>query len=83
MGDRTADEEDEEEEERISRSWEENGVVLQEIEESEESNKDDEGEVSSDSEIITTCFKSRFSNYWFIYLVHWPLFLCLISFYRW
>jgi hypothetical protein len=36
---------------------------LQEIEESEESNKDDEGEVSSDSEIITTCFKSRFSNY--------------------
>lgn len=44
-----ADEEDEDEDERIRRSWDENGVVLQESEESEESNKDDDGEVSSDS----------------------------------
>ncbi len=49
IGDRMADEEDEGDDERIRRSWEENGVVLQESEESEESNKDGEREVSSDS----------------------------------
>ncbi len=51
-GDITADEDDEDDEERISRSWEENGVVLHESEESDESNKDGDGEVSSESEII-------------------------------
>ena len=45
----TADEEDEGDDERIRWSWEENGVVLQENDESEEPNKDDEGDVSSDS----------------------------------
>ncbi len=49
IGDRT---DDEDEDERISRSCEENGVVLQEREERDESNKDVEGEVSSGSEII-------------------------------
>ncbi len=72
-GDITADEEDEDDEERISRSWDENGVVLQESEESEESNKDGEGEVSSDSEIIIytnkLVLKVVFSKYWLTYLV--------------